>query len=61
VAGLSALVLSVKPALSGVEVKQVLADTADRIDEEHGKYDKSGRSPLYGHGRVNALRAVESL
>ena len=61
VAGLCALVLSVKPALSAADVKQVLAETADRIDEEHGKYDKSGRSPLYGHGRVNALRALDSL
>jgi len=61
VAGLAALVLSVNPGLSAAEVKQVVAETADRIDEQHGKYDARGRSPLYGHGRVNALRALESL
>jgi len=61
VAGLAALILSIDPNLGPAEVKRVIAETADRIDEEHGEYDARGRSLLYGHGRVNALRALEAL
>ena len=61
VAGLAALILSVDPDLTAAEVKQVLADTADRIDEARGEYDDRGKSPLYGHGRANALRALQAL
>jgi subtilisin family serine protease len=59
VAGVAALILSRNPELRSDEVKDVLKRCCDRIDEPNGKYDATGRSPLYGYGRVNALKAVE--
>jgi subtilisin-like proprotein convertase family protein len=57
-AGLAGLILSVNPDLTAAEVKQIMMRTADKIDEAHGRYE-NGYSPLYGHGRINAARAVE--
>ncbi|MEZ4684648.1 MAG: S8 family serine peptidase [Bacteroidia bacterium] len=56
VAGVCALVLSANPELSSVEVKEILEKTADKIGEGYGA---DGQSDLMGHGRVNALRAVQ--
>lgn len=56
-AGLAALILSANPNLNSAEVKRVMMDTADKIDQQNGQY-VNGHSPLYGHGRVNAQRAV---
>jgi hypothetical protein len=50
-AGVAALVLSVNPALSGGQVQDLLKQTADDLGA--AGYDTS-----YGHGRVNAYRAV---
>lgn len=50
-AGVAALVFSVNPGLSGGQVQDVLKQTAD--DLGGAGYDTS-----YGHGRVNAYRAV---
>jgi subtilisin family serine protease len=58
-AGVAALILSVNPQLSWSEVKDILARSCDRIDPQGGQYDANGRSPLYGFGRLNALKAVE--
>ena len=58
-AGVAALVLSVNPELTWTEVKQILEDTADKIDPDGGDYNEQGFSIFYGHGRVNAFRAVE--
>lgn len=58
VAGVAALVLSANPALRWDEVKQVLRESADRIDNTPGEYDETGHSPRYGFGRVNAAAAV---
>lgn len=58
-AGVAALVLSANPDLTWSEVKQVLEDSADKIDPTNGDYDDQGFSIFYGHGRVNAFRAVE--
>lgn len=58
VAGVAALVLAVNPAFSAEEVKDLIARTCDRIDEEAGSYDAAGHSHLYGFGRVNAEAAV---
>ncbi|MGC4047162.1 MAG: S8 family serine peptidase [Armatimonas sp.] len=51
VAGVAALVLSVRPALSGADVQNILCQSAD---------DKGliGKDTSYGWGRVNAARAV---
>ncbi|MCH8990488.1 MAG: S8 family serine peptidase [Acidobacteria bacterium] len=57
-AGLGALILSIDPSLTSAEVKRIMMDTADKIDVENGQY-ADGHSPLYGHGRTNAHKAVE--
>lgn len=56
-AGLAGLILSVNSELSSAEVKAIMMDTADKIQEESGKY-VDGHSPLYGHGRINAETAI---
>lgn len=57
-AGLAALILSLNPDLTSSRVKDIMEDTADKIDRENGEY-KDGHSPWYGHGRINAQRATE--
>lgn len=57
VAGLCALMLSVNPDLTAVEVKEILQDTAEKIDPQGGDY-RNGHSRLYGFGRVDAHRAL---
>lgn len=58
VAGLCGLILSVNPELSAVEVREILRDTADKIDPQGGGYDADGHSRVYGYGRINAAAAV---
>lgn len=58
VAGTAALILSVNPELSWTQVREIIRDTADKIDPEGGQYDKKGHSIYYGYGRVNAEKAV---
>jgi subtilisin family serine protease len=58
VAGIAGLMLSVDPALTGREVKEILEATADKIDPAAARYDASGFSARAGHGRVNAARAL---
>jgi subtilisin family serine protease len=58
VAGLAGLILSIDPELTSAEVKSIVMETADKIDLENGLY-VDGHSPLYGHGRINANRAVK--
>lgn len=66
VAGIAALVISANPALTAKEVKDILRDTADKIDDDatdlqlggpHGGYT-NGHSRWFGHGKVNAQKAV---
>jgi hypothetical protein len=57
-AGLAALILSLKPELSSAEVRKVMMETADKIDPESGQYE-DGHSSIYGHGRINAHRALK--
>ncbi|MEA5565200.1 S8 family serine peptidase [Anabaena sp. UHCC 0399] len=59
VAGVAALIIARNPDLRWDEVKDIIKRSCDRIDEAGGNYDANGRSPLYGYGRVNALKAVE--
>lgn len=56
-AGLAALILSVNSELASAAVKRIIMDTADKIDQENGQY-VNGHSPRYGHGRINAHKAV---
>jgi len=58
-AGVAALVLARNPDLNWQQVKSVLKDSCDKIDEPNGSYDQDGHSPLYGYGRLNAKHAVE--
>ncbi|MGH1395845.1 MAG: S8 family serine peptidase [Trichormus sp.] len=59
VAGVAALIISRNPNLRWDEVKDIIKRSCDRIDEANGNYNADGRSPFYGYGRVNALKAVE--
>jgi subtilisin family serine protease len=59
VAGVAALVIARNPDLRWDEVRDILRRSCDRIDVAGGDYDSTGRSPLYGWGRVNAEAAVK--
>ncbi|MGJ5631576.1 S8 family serine peptidase [Nostoc sp. CALU 1950] len=59
VAGVAALIIARNPNLRWDEVRDIIKRSCDRIDSAGGKYDGSGRSPFYGYGRINALKAVE--
>ncbi len=56
VAGICALILSVNPKLTAREVKEILQNTADKIG--HPSEYVNGHSVKYGHGRVNADKAI---
>ncbi|MBP7125131.1 S8 family serine peptidase, partial [Myxococcota bacterium] len=56
VAGTAALMLSVAPDLSPGEVRRILEATADRPGGV--SFDADGHDDRYGHGRLNARRAV---
>lgn len=58
-AGVAALVLSRNPDLRVEQVREILKQCCDRIDEANGQYGTDGRSPFYGYGRLNARKAVE--
>ncbi len=68
VAGVCALVLSANPALTGSQVKTLLQASADKdlslaTDtpvNEAGDFDDNGFSLWFGHGKVNAFRAVQA-
>ena len=68
VAGVAGLVLSANPSLTAKEVKQIILDTADKIEDfepdivlgnRKGHYDENGHSEWFGYGKVNAFRAVQ--
>lgn len=56
-AGVGALVLSANAGLTREEVRQILRATADKIGSGYGP---NGHSRRFGHGRVNAARAVDA-
>ena len=60
VAGIAALMLAVNPNLTWEQVKAIMKNSCDRIDETLGNYNAEGHSPYYGYGRLNALKAVEN-
>lgn len=60
VSGVCALMLSANPDLTAVEVKEILKDTAEKIDPNGGDYDGNGHSRIYGFGRIDAQRAVQA-
>ncbi len=59
-AGVAALMLAVNPDLTWRQVREVIRNSCDQIDEAAGSYDAGGHSIFYGHGRINARKAVEN-
>ena len=57
-AGIGALLLSAAPNLTASEVKETLESTADKVG---GVTYQNGHSIALGHGRVNALAAVQAV
>jgi len=60
-AGIAALVRSVIPNLSPAQIRNIMRDTADKIDSSSVSYSgrQNGRNDFYGWGRVNACAAVQ--
>jgi subtilisin family serine protease len=61
VSGTVALMLAANPRLRARDVREVLCDTAVRIDAAAAGYDASGWSPYYGCGRIDAGAAVAAV
>ncbi|QPF73000.1 S8 family serine peptidase [Roseateles sp. DAIF2] len=68
VAGVCALVLSANPALSAQQVREIICKSADKDlslqthtpVNEPGGFDAQGFSLWFGHGKVNAFKAVKA-
>lgn len=60
VAGICALILSVKPDLTAQDVKSLIQRTARKIGPENA-YGANGHSRVYGFGCVDAEAAIRSL
>ncbi len=58
VSGVAGLMLSRNPELTAQEVRSILQETADQIGPD--SYI-DGRNNRYGHGRVNASRALQAI
>ncbi len=58
VAGVAALILSVRPDLGWKQVVEILKQTAVKVDETGGGWTPEGFSQYYGWGRVDAAAAV---
>lgn len=63
VAALAALILSVNPALTNFEVRDIIEQTADKVhDAERGglyRYDSRGWNDRVGFGRINVVKALQ--
>lgn len=59
-AGVVVLMLAVNPALTPLEVKDIIRRSCVKIDKKEGEYDAEGHSPYYGYGRIDAGLAVEN-
>lgn len=66
-AGVAALIRSVNPNLSALEIKDILEQSADKIVDleadpvlghQKGQYDASGHSEWFGFGKINAAKAL---
>lgn len=59
-AGVAALVLSIVPSISLLDLRRLLIAACDVIDGDtkEAPYDRNGHSTYYGAGRINAERAV---
>lgn len=67
VSGICGLVKSVNPGLGAGEIKEIIEQTADKVEDNssdpiygHAKGNyQNGHSEWFGFGRINALRAVQ--
>ncbi|WP_228038773.1 S8 family peptidase [Nostoc sp. LEGE 12450] len=60
VAGICALILSIKPQLTAAQVKELIQRTARRIGDP-ASYDNQGHSMFYGYGCIDTASAVKAL
>ncbi len=62
VAGVAALILSMNPCLTSVEVEEIIEDNADKVGNWQYLYynnpNKPGHSIRMGYGRLNAFRSL---
>ena len=63
VAAAAALMLSVEPTLTWIDLRDILRNTAEKIDagnnDPDGQYNADGFSWKYGYGRLDILEAVK--
>ncbi len=60
ISGVMALIFAANERISAEQARQVLCDTAVRIDPSRAGYDAEGWSPYYGCGRADAGAAVKA-
>jgi subtilisin family serine protease len=60
VAGITALLLSVRPDLTIADVKEILKGSADKIGPAGSYSETTGHSIAFGYGRINAGAAIEA-
>jgi subtilisin family serine protease len=58
-AGICALLLRLKPELSVNEVRKILRQSCEKIDQATTNYDSNGFSITHGYGRINAKRTLD--
>ena len=58
-AGVAALMLEAAPGLNWVQVRDILRNSADKVQPIAAGYNSTGHSLLYGYGRLNADQAVQ--
>jgi len=58
--GVGALLVSAAPDLPWTGVREVLRNSAQKIDPGDAEYDTSGHSLSYGYGRVDAFAALSA-
>lgn len=61
VSGALMLMFAANPRLTAAQARQVLCDTAAKIDDAGAGYDAQGWSPYYGCGRLDAGAAVAAV
>lgn len=57
-AGACARILAANPSLTSADVKDVIAESSEKIDASGGSYDAAGHSSYYGFGKLNLTRAL---
>ncbi len=57
-AGTAALMLSVNPSLTPDAIREILIETAEKIESEYVYYNADGFNTRRAYGKINAARAV---